>query len=305
MAYFVDEEEWFTGDPEPYLFEPEYTEEELALMDREREQTHERQQTADCSHWRKNTGKWPLVVQMWLLRKDAEWNWESVLFRVGPGVTISHGRHCLPGRDWTKALCHGGRCVSSNDSFGSSRLFLSPGQSQLEKKTHTKWTQWPVIPRVSANWNHRNMPFIMLPFIISVAYILSISLFSQSEEIGGLPDRPGMGPAGWNLGQRPSQTIAILCGRGYKAKISVGVQCLYWIQRSKRSNGHVGLIIWLNLLNVLGTLHATDICGTIALLLVLEYNATCILSEYVLSATLPQSSGILYNSPSINWTLQF
>ncbi|CAL9690980.1 unnamed protein product [Knipowitschia caucasica] len=58
MADFVDEEEWFTADPEAYLFEPEYTEEELAQMDHEREQRQERLQTEAIEERTRANSNW-------------------------------------------------------------------------------------------------------------------------------------------------------------------------------------------------------------------------------------------------------
>ncbi|KAK7162541.1 hypothetical protein R3I93_006766 [Phoxinus phoxinus] len=58
MADFVDDYDLFVIDPEPYLFEPEYTEEELALMDREREERYEPEQTGAGERTWANSNWW-------------------------------------------------------------------------------------------------------------------------------------------------------------------------------------------------------------------------------------------------------
>ncbi|ROL41327.1 Oocyte zinc finger protein XlCOF20 [Anabarilius grahami] len=70
MADFVDDYDLFVADPEPYLFEPEYTEEELALMDREREKRYEPEQTGAGERTRANSNWWCKCD----LRTDADRN---------------------------------------------------------------------------------------------------------------------------------------------------------------------------------------------------------------------------------------
>lgn len=57
MAEFIDDDDWFVADPQPYLFEPEYTEEELAAMDREREE-REAEPTGAGERARTNSNWW-------------------------------------------------------------------------------------------------------------------------------------------------------------------------------------------------------------------------------------------------------
>ncbi|XP_065144026.1 uncharacterized protein [Paramisgurnus dabryanus] len=58
MTDFLDYDDCFVADPEPYLFEPEYTEEELAFMDREREERSEPEQTGAGERTRANSNWW-------------------------------------------------------------------------------------------------------------------------------------------------------------------------------------------------------------------------------------------------------
>lgn len=58
MADIIDDDDYFVADPEPYLVEPEFTEEELAIMDREREERYETVQTGANERTRANSNWW-------------------------------------------------------------------------------------------------------------------------------------------------------------------------------------------------------------------------------------------------------
>jgi len=77
-------------------------------------------------------------------------------------------------------------------------------------------------------------------FIYKCLNLAYLYLLSQNRLV--LPDSAGMGPTGWNFGQRQSETAAIMCGRDYTTKISFRFRCLCWISRNTWGSGYVGIM---------------------------------------------------------------
>lgn len=102
----IDAEDWLVADPEPYLFEPEYTEEELAQMDRVREETHEDEQAGAIVRTRANSSWWCKCDCCEQMPTEIESlccaEWDQVL----PSVHLEDPTHCVAATDAFAAMIH-------------------------------------------------------------------------------------------------------------------------------------------------------------------------------------------------------
>lgn len=102
----VDADDWLVADPEPYLFEPEYTEEELAQMDREREETQEDEAAGGTMRTRANSTWWCQCNYCAQMSTEEEsfccTEWDQVL----PPVQLEDTTQCIAATDAFAAMIH-------------------------------------------------------------------------------------------------------------------------------------------------------------------------------------------------------
>lgn len=166
---YESEDEPFHYDGRPYLFEPEYTDEELLQI---QEQTRIAREGASRRGWSSggtNATFWGLMCSCGCC-DSAHRGRRSVLQRVGPVAQYSWSR-CVLG--WYRNYPTPGNYIRSDQQDSAGYLF-SCTQNKLAEATKTTGTKWSTIHKVSITNTSLCIQYLYLD--LSPTHIFTVAL---------------------------------------------------------------------------------------------------------------------------------